>query len=326
MRRRELIALLGSVAAWPLAARAQPGERMRRLGVLSPYAGRVATSSIDSFTQRLQQLGWMDGRNLRIDYRWAAGDISRLRSDAVELVRLRPEVILAGGSPGLTAAQEASRTIPIVFVNVADPVGQGFVASLARPGGNATGFTNFEFSMGGKWLEALKDMAPRTVRVALIVNPNNPSASIFLRSVETVAASFGIETVATAVRDKGEIERAISALDGASVGGLVVFPDALPIIHSQLIIALAARHRLPVVYPFRDFVVDGGLVSYGINASDQYRQAADYVNRILRGANPADLPVQAPTQFELVINLKTAKSLGLEVPPTLLARATEVIE
>jgi putative tryptophan/tyrosine transport system substrate-binding protein len=180
--------------------------------------------------------------------------------------------------------------------------------------------------MGGKWLEVLKDMPPRTVRVALIVNPNNPNASIFLRSVETVAASFGIETVATAVRDKGEIERTISALDGASGGGLVVFPDALPIIHRQLIVALAARHRLPVIYPFRDFVVDGGLVSYGINASDQYRQAADYVDRILRGANPADLPVQAPTQFELVINLKTAKALGLEVPPTLLAVADELIE
>ena len=329
MRRRNFIALLGgAAAAWPLAARAQQGERMRRIGVLQSLAADdpAAKSSIAAFTQRLQELGWAEGRNLHVDYYWAAGDLSRVRAAAVELARAQPDVIFTAGSPSLRAAQQATHAIPIVFVNVADPVGQGFITSLARPGGNATGFTNFEFSLGGKWLQTLKDVTPRVGQVALLVNPDNPNASFFLRSVETVAPSFGIETLATPVRNKAEIEGAISALAGRSIGGLIVLPDGLSIVYSQLIVGLAARYRLPVVYPFRDFVVDGGLVSYGINLSANYRQAADYVDRILRGASPADLPVQAPTKFELVINLKTAKGLDLEIPRDLLLVANEVIE
>src|SRR5262245_41186084 len=328
MNRRKFITLLGGATAWPIAARAQQSERMRRIGVLQALDADdpVAKSSFAAFTHGLQESGWTEGRNLRIDQRWAAGNTGRLLADAVELVRLRPDVILAGGSPGLTAAQRASRIIPIVFINVADPVGQGFIPSLARPGGNATGFTNFEFAMGGKWLEVLKNIAPRAARVALIVNPDNPNAPIFLRSVETVAASFGVETLATPVRNKVEIESAVSALAGGSVGGLIVLPDGVMIVYRRLIIGLAARYRLPVVYPFRDFVADGGLISYGNNVSENYRQAAGYVDRILRGANPADLPVQAPTKFELIINLKTAKALGLDVPLQLQQLADEVIE
>jgi putative ABC transport system substrate-binding protein len=249
-----------------------------------------------------------------------------MRAAAIELVRAQPDVILALGPPGLKAVLQATRAIPIVFVNVADPVGQGFITSLARPGGNATGFTNFEFALGGKWLQTLKDMTPRVAQVALLVNPDNPNASFFLRSLETVAPSFGVETLATPVRNKAEIEGAISALASRSIGGLIALPDSLLIVHSQLIVDLAARYRLPVVYPFRDFVVDGGLVSYGIKVSENYRQAADYVDRILRGANPADLPVQAPTKYELVINLKTAKALGIDVPLNLQQLADEVIE
>jgi ABC-type uncharacterized transport system substrate-binding protein len=323
--RRELITLLGGAAAWPLAARAQQGERVRRIGSLQGIAADnpAAQSSRAAFTQRLQELGWTEGRNLHIDYYWAAGDLSLMRAAAIELVRAQPDVILALGSPGLKAVLQATRAIPIVFVNVADPVGQGFITSLARPGGNATGFTNFQFALGGKWLQTLKDMTPRVAQVALLVNPN---ASFFLRSLETVAPSFGVETLATPVRNKAEIEGAISALASRSIGGLIALPDSLLIVHSQLIVDLAARYRLPVVYPFRDFVVDGGLVSYGIKVSENYRQAADYVDRILRGANPADLPVQAPTKYELVINLKTAKALGIDVPLNLQQPADEVIE
>jgi ABC-type uncharacterized transport system substrate-binding protein len=328
MKRRDFITLLGGAAAWPLAARAQQGERVRRIGSLQGIAADnpAAQSSIDAFTSRLRELGWTAGRNLHIDYRWAAGDVSRIQADAVELVHLHPDVIFVGGSTGLRAVQQATRTIPIVFVNVADPVGQGLITSLARPGGNATGFTNFEFALGGKWLQTLKDMTPRATQVGLVFNPDNPNASFFLRSVETVAPSFGVETLVTPVRNKAEIEDAMSGLASRSIGGLIVLPDGLVIVHSQLIVGLAARYRLPVVYPFRDFVVDGGLVSYGVNVSENYRQAGDYVDRILRGANPADLPVQAPTKFELVINLKTAKGLGLEIPRDLLLVANEVIE
>jgi putative ABC transport system substrate-binding protein len=328
MRRREFIALLGGAAVWPLAARAQKPEQVRRIGLLQGIGGdnTAAQSSLAAFTQRLQELGWTEGRNLHIDYYWAAGDLSRMRAAAIELVRAQPDVIITTGSAGLTAALQATRAIPIVFANVADPVGQGFVASLARPGGNTTGFTNFEFALGGKWLQTLKDMTPRAAQVAVIVNPDNPNASFFLRSVDTVAPSFGVETLATPVRNKAEIEGAISTLASRSIGGLIVLPDALAIVHSQLIVGLAARYRLPVVYPFRDFVVDGGLVSYGMNLSENYRRAADYVDRILRGANPADLPVQAPTKFELVINLKTAKVLGIDVPLHLQQLADEVIE
>jgi putative ABC transport system substrate-binding protein len=306
--RREFITLLGGAVAWPLTARAQQGERMRRLGVLLNLAagGSTGRSSLAPFTDALQELGWTEGRNLIVDYRWSGGDVGRIKTDVEELVRLQPDAIFMGGSAALVATRQATRTIPIVFANVADPVGQGFVESLARPGGNATGFTNFEFSMGGKWLEALKDIAPRVRRVALIVNPGNPNAALFLRSVETIAPSFGVATLPTPVRDKGEIESAIDALVHGSVDGLVVLPDGLALAEARLIVDLVSNHRLPVIYPFRDFVVEGGLISYGSKLSESYRQAADYVNRILRGANPAALPVQAPNKFELVINLKAA--------------------
>jgi putative tryptophan/tyrosine transport system substrate-binding protein len=325
VKRRQFITLVGGAkAAWSLAARAQQPDRVRRIGVLQNLAADDPSSR--PFNHRLQELGWTEGQNLRVDYRWAAGDVGRLQKEAVDLVRLQPDAILVGGSPSFVAAQQATRTIPIVFANVADPVGQGFIASLARPGGNATGFTNFEFAMGGKWLETLKQLVPRATRVALIVNPENPNAAIFLRSVDAVAAPSGVETLATPVRNKAEIEGAIVALAARPVHGLIVFPDALALVHRQLMLALAARHRLPVVYPFREFVTEGGLVSYGIKVSENYRQAADYVDRILRGARPADLPVQAPTKFELVVNLATAKALGLDVPLHLQQLADEVIE
>ena len=323
--RRDFITLLGgAAAAWPLAAGGQQGERTRRVGVLLNVA--AGDPSQRPFSDRLRELGWTEGYNLRIDYRWGAGDTSRLRAEALDLVRLQQDVIFTAGLPGLVAAQQATRTIPIVFANVADPVGQGFIASLARPGGNATGFTNFEFAIGGKWLETLKQLVPRAAQVALIVNPENPNVSIFLRSVDTVAANFGVKTFTTAVRNEIEIEGAIAALAAKPIDGLIVLPDALALVHSQRIVGLAARHRLPVVYPFRDFVVKGGLVSYGIRVSENYRQAAEYVDRILRGAKPADLPVQAPTKFELVLNLRTAKTLGLDVPLHLQQLADEVIE
>ena len=327
--RRKFVAALGGTAfAWPLAARAQQPEQMRRIGALEYQAADdpIIKSAFAAFTQGLQQLGWAEGRNLRIEYRWAAGDISALRANAVELVQLRSDVIFAAGSPGLAAAQQATRTISIVFINVADPVGQGFIASLAHPGGNATGFTNFEFAMGGKWLNMVKDLVPHAARVALLVNPDNSNASIFLRSIETVASSFGVETLTTSVRNKTEVEGAITALSNGSVDALIVLPDGLMVVHRQLIVDLAARNHLPAIYPFRDFVTDGGLASYGIKLSENYRQAADYVDRILRGANPADLPVQAPNKFEFVINLKTAKALGLTIPQSMLLLADEVIE
>ena len=327
-RRQFISALGGGMAAWPLAARAQQPEQMRRIGALQIQAADdpIVKSAFAAFTQGLQQLGWAEGRNLRIDSRWSAGDVSAMRANAVELVQLRSDVIFAVGSPGLAAAQQATRTIPIVFINVADPVGQGFIASLAHPGGNATGFTNFEFAMGGKWLNVVKDLVPHAARVALVVNPDNSNASIFLRSIETVASSFGVETLTTSVRNKTEIEGAITALSNGSVDGLIVLPDGLMVVHRQLIVDLAAHNHLPAIYPFRDFVTDGGLASYGVKVSENYRQAADYVDRILRGANPADLPVQAPNKFELVINLKTAKALGLTIPQSMLLLADEVIE
>ena len=330
MRRREFITLVGgATAAWPLALRAQQPERMRRVGLLQNLVADdpATTSAIAAFNQGLQELGWTEGRNLHIDYVWGSGGgIGQLQAGAVELVRRGQDVLVAGGSPSLAAAQQATRSIPIVFINVADPVGQGFIASLARPGGNATGFTNFEISMGDKWLNVIKDIAPRATRVALIINPDNSNASLYLRSIETVAPSFGIETLAVAVRNKAQIEDTISAFSSKSVGGLIVLPDALTIVHRRLIIDMAARNRLPAVYPFRDFAADGGLVSYGIKVSENYRQAAGYVDRILRGANPAELPVQAPTKFELVINLTTAKALGLTIPASFLSLADELVE
>ncbi len=329
MNRRRFITLLGGAAfAWPPAARAQQPERMRRIGVLMAqaaddpeYQNRVA-----AFLQGLEQLGWTDGRNVRIDYRWGAGDAGRIRRYAGELVALAPDVILATGTSTVAPLQQATHTVPIVFVNVVDPVGAGFVASLAQPGGNATGFTLFEYTTSGKWLELLKEIAPGVTRAAVIRDATQGSGTSQFAVIQAVAPSFGVEVRPVDARDAGEIERGITAFARGSNGGLIVLASALAIIHRQLIITVAARHRLPAVYAYRFFVTGGGLISYGPDSIDPYRRAAGYVDRILKGEKPADLPVQAPTKYELVINLKTAKTLGLDVPPTLLARANEVIE
>jgi putative ABC transport system substrate-binding protein len=331
MRRREFISLFGGAAvssvSWPLAARAQQGERMRRIGVLvnivadtQDLLGRLA-----AFRQTLQQLGWTDGGNVQIVYRFAEGDPERLRSYAAELIALAPDAILATGSPSVAELQRVTRTVPIVFVTVADPVGAGFVDSLARPRGNLTGFDQFEYSLSGKWLELLKEVAPRVTRVAVIRSPTNPSGIGQFAAIQTVAPSLGVELRPVDVRDAGEIERAITAFARSPADGLIV-TSAGASVRRDLIVALAARHRLPAVYPFRFYATVGGLLSYGPDFLDQYRRAAGYVDRILKGEKPADLPVQQPTRFELVVNLKTATALGLEVPPTLLARADEVIE
>jgi putative tryptophan/tyrosine transport system substrate-binding protein len=330
MRRREFITLLGgATVALPLAARAQQSERVRRIGMLMPLAADDSDASprVTAFQQRLQMLGWANGHNVQIDYRWAPGDTARMRAEAAELVSWKPDVIVASSTPAVEAVRAETRTIPILFVQVVDPVAAGFVASLARPGGNLTGITNFEFSMGGKWLQILKDISPRLARVAVLYNPETaPYAGSLLRSVEAAAPAFAMEPTDTPVRDKVGTERAIDAFAQGSNGGLLVMPDVSTLLHRDLIISRAAQHRLPAVYPFRFFAASGGLVSYGVEAADTYRQIASYVDRILRGAKPGELPVQAPTTFELTINLKTAKALGLTMPPTLLATADEVIE
>ena len=327
VRRREFITLLGGVAVvWPLAARAQQRERMRRVGVLMNLAvgdpeGEARSAA---FLEALQQLGWSDGRNVRIDYRWAAGDAGRFHRYAEELLALVPDVILASATPSVQALQQATRTVPIVFAIVADPVGAGFVDSLARPGGNLTGFTPFEYGMSGKWLELLKELAPRVTRVAVLRDLTIGLGQ--LGAIQSVAPSLGIELRPVNVRDADEIERSIAAFAQGSNGALIVTASTSAIIHRELITTLAARNKLPAVYYTRYWVAGGGLMSYGPDFRDQFRQAAAYVDRILRGEKPADLPVQAPTKYQLVINLKTAKALGIEVPPTLLARADEVIE
>jgi putative tryptophan/tyrosine transport system substrate-binding protein len=329
MRRREFITLLGGAAAWPLMARAQQTERVRRIGILHPLAASDPEGQLrDSILrQRLEELGWRDGYNVRIDYRWASGDTVRIRALAAELVSLKPDAILGASTPVVAALRAETSTIPIVFVQVIDPVAAGFVTSLARPGGNLTGITNFEFSVGGKWLETLKEILPQLARVAVLYNPKTaPYAPSLLRSIEAAALSFAMEAIDTPVRDSAETERAIDAFAQKPNSGLLVLPDASTLLDRDLIIARSAQHRLPAVYPFRYFAVNGGLVSYGTDAADTHRQAVSYVDRILRGTKPEELPVQAPNKFELVINLKTAKALGLEVPPTLLARADEVIE
>jgi putative tryptophan/tyrosine transport system substrate-binding protein len=329
MKRRNFITLLGgAAAAWPLTASAQQGERMRRVGVLNPFAENdpEVLANITAFRQALQKLGWTDGRNLRIDYRWGGANPERIRAHATELVALEPDVILVSSPLALQPLQQETRSIPIVFTGVSDPAGSGFVASLAHPGGNVTGFAVAEFSMYGKYLELLKEVAPHVTRVAVMMNPEQVPQAGNWRAIETVAPSFKVLLTAAHVRDAAEIERVIDAFARESNGGLIVLPSALTIVHRELIIALAARHRLPAVYAFRQFVVDGGLMSYGVDLVDQYRQAASYVDRILRGEKPAELPVQQPTQFKLLINLKTAKALGLEVPWFLQQRADEVIE
>jgi len=327
--RRELLAAFGgAAAAWPLAASAQQPGTLRRIGVLIQVAEGDPQARIEvaTFLRGLQELGWNEGRNLRIDTRWGGGDADRIRKYAAELVALGPEVVLAPGGTVVGALQQASRTVPIVFVNVTDPVGRGYVASLAQPVGNATGFTSFEFGMGGKWLEVLKEMAPRVTRAAVLRDPVITAGMGYLAAIHALAPSVGVQVTPVDVRHTSDIERAVAAFARTPNSGLIVTADPAAIVHREAIIALAARHRLPAVYPYRFFVISGGLISYGLDNIEQYRLAAGYVDRILKGDKPGDLPVQAPTKYELVINLKTAKTLGLEVPPTLLARADEVIE
>ena len=329
MKRREFITLLGGAAAgWPLVASAQQGERVRRIGVCMNLAADdpEGQARLTAFAQGLQQLGWTDGRNARIEYRWAVGDAERIRKQAEELVTLAPDVILASGVPVVTALLQATRSVPIVFAQIVDPVGSGLVASLARPGGNVTGFTVFEFGMSGKWVELLKEIAPGVKRVAVLRDVGSSSGIGQLGAIQSAASSFGLELSLVGMSDAGEIERAVAAFAREPNGGQIVFGGALALPHRKLIIALAAQYRLPTVYIDRAFVTAGGLISYGPNRVEQYRPAAGYVDRILKGEKPADLPVQAPTKYELVVNLKTAKALGLDVPTTVLARAEEVIE
>ena len=330
MKRREFITLLGGAAAtWPLAARAQQSERVRRIGVLVASAADDSQFQtwVGAFLQALEQLGWIDGRNVRIDIRWATANADDLRRHAAELAALAPDVIVAAtGTATAAPLLQATRTVPIVFVQVIDPVGAGFVESLARPGGNATGFTSFEYGLSGKWLELLKQIAPGVTRAAVLRDPAVASGIGQFAAIQAVAPSLGVELSPVDVRDAAEIERAVTAFARSGNGGLIVTASPVAARHRDLIVTLAARHRLPAVYGARHYVAGGGLISYGPDLIDQYRRAAGYVDRILKGEKPADLPVQAPTKFELVINLKTAKALGLDVPPTLLARADEVIE
>jgi putative ABC transport system substrate-binding protein len=328
VKRREFITLLCGAAAWPLAARAQQRERMRRIGVLMSLAADdpEGQARLTAFVQGLQELGWTDGRNVQIDYRWPAGDAERIRRYAAELAALAPDIILAGGGAVVPSLLQATRTIPIVFTQTPDPVGAGFVESLARPGGNVTGFTVFEYGIGAKWLELLKEIAPHVTRAAVIRDPTIASGIGQWGAIQTAAPSFGVELRPVDVRDASEIERAVAAFARSANGGLIVAASTLAIVHREPIITLAARHKLPAVYANRFFVTGGGLISYGPDSVDPHRRAAGYVDRILKGEKAADLPVQAPTKYELVINLKTARALGLEVPSSLLARADEVIE
>jgi putative tryptophan/tyrosine transport system substrate-binding protein len=327
--RRKFLAAISSIAVGrPFASHAQQGERMRRIGVLLNLAedDPVTRVRLAAFLDGLKEAGWIEGRNLKIDYRWGMGDLERHRINAEELVALAPDVILAHGSTIMGPLQRATRTIPIVFVSVSDPIAGGFIASLARPSGNATGFTSTDYSMSGKWLELLKQIAPQITRVGAIRDPNQVSGGGQLGAIQAVAPLLGVEISPLGVRDADEIGRAVADFARQPNGGLIVTTSALAQIHRELIIAQAAKHRLPAVYPYRLFVTSGGLMSYGPDIVDQYRRAAGYVDRILRSEKPADLPVQQPSKFDLVINLKTAKALGIEVPPTLLARAEETIE
>jgi putative tryptophan/tyrosine transport system substrate-binding protein len=328
IRRREFITLFGAAAAaWPVGARAQQGERMRRIGVLmAASAGDPEYQSrVNAFQQGLAQLGWSEGRNVRFEIRWATTNADRIRA-AAELVGLTPDVILASGENAMPALRQATRTVPTVFVQVADPVGAGFIDSLARPGGNVTGFMVFEFSMSGKWLELLKQIAPGVTRVAVLRDPAIGSGTSQFAAIQAVAPSLRMDVNPVNVDDASEIERAVAAFASSGNGGLIVTAGGLTLAHRDLISALAARHRLPSVYPYRYFVTAGGLISYGPDVIDQYRRAAGYVDRILKGEKPADLPVQAPSKYETVINLKTAKSLGITIPEALLATADEVIQ
>ena len=331
LRRREFLGVLGSAAAaWPRGAwaQAQQRERMRRIGVLMPFPTdeAEALARVTAFTQALTQLGWTVGQNVRIDYRWGPGNAETMREHAAELVALAPDVVLASGSAAVAPLLEASRAVPIVFASVADPVAAGYVESLERPGGNATGFTVFEYSISGKWLELLKEVAPRVTRAAVLRQSDIAVGPGMFGVIQALAPSLGVDVRPINVRDAAEIERALTAFAQGANSGLIVLGSPGTTIHRDLIIGLAAKHRLPAVYTVRFFVDAGGLISYAPDFLDQYRQAAGYVDRILKGEKPADLPVQAPTKYELAINLRTAKALGLDIPPTVLARADEVIE
>jgi putative tryptophan/tyrosine transport system substrate-binding protein len=329
MRRRQFIMLIGGAAvAWPLAAQAQQSEQMRRIGVLMNVAADdpPGQASVAAFRQVLQQLGWSDGGNVRIDIRWGENDVDRDRRYAAELVALMPDVILASGTLSVAAMQHVTRALPIVFVTVADPVGAGFVDTLARPGGDTTGFMRYEYSLSGKWLELLKEIVPSVTRAAVLRDAVNPAGIAQFGAIQATAHSLGVEVSPVSVRDAGEIERAVAAFARSANGGLIVTPSAGVSVHHNLIIKLAARYKLRAIYAERPNVTGGGLISYAPDDIDQFRRAAGYVDRILKGEKPADLPVQAPTKYELVINLKTAKALGLTIPAAVLARADEVIE
>jgi putative ABC transport system substrate-binding protein len=329
MRRRDFITMLGGAAAWPLAAHAQQSGGKRRIAVLLGIAENdlETQSRVAAFRSGLRDLGWIEGRNVEIDYRFAAGDLNRVRAYAAELVQSAPDVLLANSTPVLTALRQATTSIPIVFAVVNDPVGQGFISSLARPGGNITGFTFIEFTMVGKWLEMLKEMSPDMVRAFLMFNPQTSAYyDVYLRSFETVQRSVSVEVMSAPIRDVADIEASVAKLGRHRETGLIVPPDAFNVVNRGAIMRSAHEHRLPVIWSYRQFVVEGGLISYGPDTADIFRRSASYIDRILRGEKPADLPAQSPIKFELVINLKAARALGLEIPPTLLARADEVIE
>jgi putative tryptophan/tyrosine transport system substrate-binding protein len=329
IERRKFLATLGGAAAWPLAARAQQGERMRRIAFLHPYAENdpEVLARVVAFRQGLEALGWTENRNIQIEHRYSGGDLGQIQAYATELVRSAPDLIVGSGTPITSALKQATDTIPIVFNVVNDPVGQGFVATLSHPGGNTTGFTFMDFPMIGKWLEMLKEIAPNVRHMTLMFNPDSaPFYPVFLREFGAAPASLAVELSASPVHNEAEIEAAITAFAREPRGGLIVAPDAFINTRRHLIMELAKQHRLPAIYGFRQFVTEGALMSYGPDTADIVRRSAAYVDRILKGEKPADLPVQSPTKYELVINLKTAKALGLEVPPTLLARADEVIE
>jgi putative tryptophan/tyrosine transport system substrate-binding protein len=328
VQRRDFVTLLGGAAAWPLAANAQQDERMRRVGVLLSVSASdpQGQARLKAFVKGLQELGWSDGHNVRIDTRWSEGDVDRSRRYAVELVALAPDVILASGGSVAGPLLQVTRTVPVVFTLTPDPVGAGFVASLARPGGNATGFTQIEYGMSAKFLELLKEVAPHVTRAAVLRDPAIAQGIGQFAVIQSVAPSLRMEVIPIDIRDAADIERALTAFAQSSGGGLILPGSGLATVHRELIITLAARHKLPALYSTRYFVTGGGLISYGTDLIAPHRLAANYVDRILKGEKPADLPVQAPTKYELVTNLKTAKTLGLEIPPTLLARADEVIE
>ena len=327
LRRREFVAGLVGTAAWPVLSRAQQPERQRLIAYITSNAENGPDSIwAASFRKGLEQRGWIDGRNVRIDYRFGGGDATLTPKLAKELVELRPDVIVAATTPAVTAVRQQTLSIPIVFVQVPDAVSAGYVTNLAHPDGNVTGFTNFEFSIGGRWLQVIKECSPAVSRIAVVFDPANPSWAAYLRTIEAAAPSFKVQLIPVSVRDAAEIETGIASFAGEPNGALVVLPSPVATLHRDVVVEMAARHRLPAVYPYRFFVTNGGLISYGVDLPDQYERAASYVDRVLKGAKPADLPVQLPTKFKLVINLKTAKKLGLELPATLVARADEVIE